>query len=329
MLRRLNKPSLSVDDNVVVGIDTADDAGVYRVRDDLLLVQTVDFFTPIVDDARDWGRIAAANALSDVYAMGGTPLTALQMVGWPRDALPMDLLGDVLDGGAEVLAAAGCALVGGHSIDDPEPKYGMAVTGLVHPEDVVTNAGARPGDSLVLTKPLGTGIATTAVKRDMASANLIAEVTEVMVTLNAGASRAMRRVGVHAATDVTGYGLLGHLHEMLRASDVSATVEWGRVPFLDGIEDLALKRVVPGGSKRNLKAASRFTGFGELDDVGRIMLADAQTSGGLLVAVDAPLEAAFLQALEDEGVAGVVIGRFREREFADGPGGRIDVVGSR
>ncbi len=295
----------------------------------MALVQSVDFFTPIVDDARDWGRIAAANALSDIYAMGGSPLTALQMIGWPRDELSMDLLGDVLDGGAAVLAEAGCALVGGHSIDDPEPKYGMAVTGLVHPDDIVTNTGARPGDSLVLTKPLGSGIAATAIKRDKASDRLIVDVTDTMVTLNAGASRAMRRVGVHAATDVTGYGLLGHLHEVLRASDVSVTVEWERVPFLDGIEELAADGIVPGGSRRNLETISRFTEFGELDDVGRIMLADAQTSGGLLVAVDAPLEAAFLQALEDEGVTGVMIGRFRDREFADGPGGRIDVVGSR
>ena len=315
--------------DLLVGIGTSDDAAIYRISEDVALVQSVDFFTPIVDDARDWGRIAAANALSDIYAMGGAPLTALQIVGWPRDELPMDLLGDVLDGGAEVLVEARCTLIGGHSIDDPEPKFGMAVTGLIHPEDVITNAGARPGDSIVLTKPLGSGIAATAIKRDVASPELVTAVVEVMVRLNAGAATAMKRVGVDAATDVTGYGLLGHLGEVLRASEVSATLEWERIPFLDGIEELALQGVVPSGSRRNLKSVSRYTDFGGLDDVGRIMVADAQTSGGLLIAVDGPLEKALLQALEDEGVTGVVIGRFRERAFADGPGGRIDIVGAR
>jgi len=315
--------------DLLVGIGTSDDAAIYRISEDVALVQSVDFFTPIVDDARDWGRIAAANALSDIYAMGGAPLTALQIVGWPRDELPMDLLGDVLDGGAEVLVEARCTLIGGHSIDDPEPKFGMAVTGLIHPEDVITNAGARPGDSIVLTKPLGSGIAATAIKRDVASPELVTAVVEVMVRLNAGAATAMKRVGVDAATDVTGYGLLGHLGEVLRASEVSATLEWERIPFLDGIEELALQGVVPSGSRRNLKSVSRYTDFGGLDDVGRIMVADAQTSGGLLIAVDRPLEKALLQAREDEGVTGVVIGRFRERAFADGPGGRIDIVGAR
>ncbi len=323
-----NAPATSHDD-LLVGIETSDDAAVYRISEDAVLVQSVDFFTPIVDDARDWGRIVAANALSDIYAMAATPLTALQVVGWPRETLPLDLLGDVLDGGAEVLADARCALIGGHSIDDPEPKFGMAVTGIAHPDDIVTNAGAQPGDSIVLTKPLGSGIAATAIKRDLASVELITAVVDVMTALNAGASAAMRRVGVNAATDVTGYGLLGHLGEMLRASGVSASLDWDALPWIEGVGALAARDVVPSGTRRNLDAVARFTDFGAVDDVGAVMLADAQTSGGLLVSVDPPLEKAFLQALHDENVTGWVIGRCRERSFSDGPGGRIDVQGTR
>ncbi len=313
----------------MVGLGSSDDAGVYRISDDVALVQTVDFFTPVVDDARDWGRVSAANALSDVYAMGGTPLTALQIVGWPRETLSMDLLGDVLEGAAGILDEARCTLVGGHSIDDPEPKFGMAVTGLIHPDDVVTNAGAHPGDVLVLTKPLGSGIAATAIKRGVASAELERDVVAMMAQLNAGAAAAMRRVGVSAATDVTGYGLLGHLGEILRASSVSADIEWDSIMWLDGIAELAEQGVVPGGSHRNHESVSRFTSFGDLDEVGQLMLADAQTSGGLLVAVDAPLERAFLQALEEENVEGHTIGRCTQRTFAEGPGGRVTVHGSR
>ncbi len=316
-------------DDLLVGIEASDDAGVYRISADAALVQTVDFFTPIVDDAHDWGRIAAANALSDVYAMGAAPLTALQIVCWPRDALPLDLLGDVLEGAAEVLDEARCTLLGGHSIDDPEPKYGLAVTGVAHPDDIVTNAGARPADALVLTKPLGSGIAATAIKQSAAGPELVGAVVEVMTRLNAGAAAAMRRVGVHAATDVTGFGLLGHVAEIMRASQVSVDLEWAAVPWLDGIAELAAAGVVPGGTRRNLEAASRYTDFGAVDDVGRLMLADAQTSGGLLLAVDRPLLGALLQALEDEGVTAAVIGSVRGRAFADGPGGRITIHGSR
>ena len=329
MLRRLHNLGPATHPDLLVGLGTSDDAGVYRISDDVALVQTVDFFSPVVDDARDWGRVAAANALSDVYAMGGTPLTALQIVGWPRETLPMDLLGDVLEGAAEILEEARCTLVGGHSVDDPEPKFGMAVTGLIHPEDLVTNAGAQPGDVLVLTKPLGSGIAATAIKRGTASGQLEKDVVAMMTQLNAGAAAAMRRVGVSAATDVTGYGLLGHLGEMLRASSVSADLEWDSIMWLDEIARLAEEGMVPSGSRRNHKSASRFTSFGDLDAVGQFMLADAQTSGGLLVAVDAPLEGAFLQALGEEDVKGHTIGRCTERTFAEGPGGRITVHGSR
>ncbi len=309
-----------------MGVATADDAGVYRLNDDVALVQTVDYFTPIVDDARDWGRIAAANALSDVYAMGATPLTALSIVGWPRDALSFELLGDVLEGGADKLAEAGCTLVGGHSIDDKEPKYGLAITGLVNPERVITNAAGKPGDRLVLTKPLGTGIVTTAIKRRLASDAVARAAIESMATLNAGAAAAMRRVGVAAATDVTGFGLLGHLGEMVRASSVSAVIEYERLPVFEGALELAAADVVPDGTLRNLRAVSRFTRFGEQSASEQILAADAQTSGGLLMAVDAPLTAALLQALEDEGVTGHDIGELTERSFEDGPGSVVRVL---
>ena len=286
-------------------------------------MQTVDFFTPIVDDASDWGRIAAANALSDVYAMGGAPLTALQLVGWPRDRLPFELLGDVLEGAASVLEEAGCTLVGGHSIDDAEPKYGLAVTGIVHPDEIVSNAGAIPGDRLVLTKPIGTGFIATAIKQGIAEEIEAATAVESMAQLNAGA---MRRIGVRAATDITGFGLLGHLGEVVRASGVSAELEMDAVPVLPGARRLAAADVVPGGTKRNLVSAERFTRFGGKSSVERLLLADAQTSGGLLIAIAAPLSGALLQALDEEGAEGVVVGRITERDFSDGPAGSITVV---
>ena len=206
----------ATDPRILVDAATRDDAAVFRLSADRAIVATVDFFTPIVDDPYDFGRIAAANAFSDIYAMGATPLIALNLVGWPRDVIPYDVLGEVLRGGADVARAAGAFVLGGHSIDDPEPKYGMAVVGEVHPDRIVTNAGARPGDALVLTKPIGTGVLTTALKRDLLSEAELASAVAVMTTLNAAAARAMLAVGVHAATDVTGFGLLGHLHSLLR-----------------------------------------------------------------------------------------------------------------
>jgi selenide,water dikinase len=257
--------------------------------------------------------------------MGAVPLTALSIVGWPRDSLSFDLLGDVLEGGAEILSQAQCTLLGGHSIDDKEPKYGLAVTGLVGPDRIVTNAAGRPGDRLVLTKPLGTGIVTTAIKRELASAEMIRAAVDSMATLNSGAAVAMRRIGVVAATDVSGFGLLGHLGEMIRASGVSAVVEYGELPFFAGVRELAAADVVPAGTLRNLAAVSRFTRFGDLSPSEQLLVADAQTSGGLLIAVDAPLAAALVQALEDEGVAGHVIGELTERSFEDGPGSVVRV----
>ena len=325
VLRHLDGRASTHHPDLLVGIEGSDDAGVFRLADDLALVQTVDFFTPIVDEAEDWGRIAAANALSDVYAMGGRPLTALQLVAWPRDALPLELLGRVVDGGTEILEAAGCLLVGGHSIDDQEPKYGFAVTGLVHPDELITNDGAAPEDAIVLTKPLGTGVIATAVKRGTAGTEQRDAAVASMTQLNAGASVAARRLRVRGGTDVTGFGLLGHLSEMVRASGVSAEIDVAAVPVLPGVVELIEAGMVAGGTKRNLAAVARTTDFGTVSDEERILLADAQTSGGLLLAVPAPLVAALQQAIEEEGGRGWPIGRFVARDFGDGPTGSIRV----
>ncbi len=297
-------------------MSTSDDAGVYRLSDERALVQTVDFFTPVVDDAYDWGRIAAANALSDVYAMGGAPLTALQMVGWPRGVIPFEVLGDVIRGGADVMAAAGCTIVGGHSIDDAEPKYGFAVTGLVDPGSVVTNAAARPGDVLVLTKPIGTGIVATAIKRGGCPHDVVATAVDWMAMLNERAARVMCSAGVKAATDVTGFGLLGHLAEIASASGVSAVVDADAVPVIDGAWDLLDAGFYPGGSERNVEAVTSHV-VGSVEPRTLQMLADAQTSGGLLMSVDPGSVEDVLAALRSQGM-GEVIGR-----IGDGPPGTI------
>lgn len=285
----------------------------FRLSEKLALVQTVDFFTPIVDEAYDWGRIAAANALSDVYAMGGRPLTALQIVGWPREGLSLDLLGEVFGGAAEVLAEAGCLVVGGHSVDDPEPKYGLAVTGLADPSRLVRSQGAKPGDLLVLTKPIGTGIISTAIKGGVAPIAVRDRAVEVMSVLNAGAADAMLEVGVHAATDVTGFGLLGHLQALLLASGMGAVLQAGAVPLLPGARELAEAGVVSDGTRRNLKAAGSFTQFGEVPEWVRMLLADAQTSGGLLVCVPAARVDQLVAALSKRSTpTASVVGEIRE-----------------
>jgi selenide,water dikinase len=311
--------------DLIVGIAGSDDAGVYRIDNDRAMVQTVDFFTPIVDDARDWGRIAAANALSDVYAMGGDPITALQLVGWPRDDLPFELLSDVIEGGVSVMVEAGCTVIGGHSIDDREPKYGFAVTGYVPVAEIMTNAAARPGQVLILTKPIGTGIIATAIKHGKADHSVVETAVEIMATLNRDAADAARRVGVEAATDVTGFGLLGHLSEIVRASDVSAEIEFDSVPFIPGVEAMASAGMVPGGSKRNLASVAPMCDFGDLAQIRQLLLADAQTSGGLLLCVDAPLERALHVALNDNGVTASTVGRLTDRSFEHGPSGRITI----
>lgn len=301
----------ATDPRILVDASNRDDAAVFQVAPDRAIVATVDFFTPIVDDAYDFGRIAAANAFSDVYAMGGTPLFGLNLVGWPREKLPLELLGEVLRGGADVAREAGAFLLGGHSVDDPEPKYGMVAIGEVHPGRIVTNAGARAGDVLVLTKPIGTGILTTALKRSMIDARALAPVVAVMTTLNAGAGRAASETGVHAATDVTGFGLLGHLHNLLRASGVAAEIALADVPLFPGARDLAAKGAVPGGTSRNLEALAGVVRFADtVTAPDRVLLADAQTSGGLLLAVPEPRLDPLVVALHRERSPVVaVIGR--------------------
>ena len=287
----------------------------YRIAEGVALIQTVDFFTPVVDDPYDWGAIAAANALSDVYAMGGRPLLALNLVGWPQ-GLDLDLLARVLEGGVDKAREAGVSIVGGHTVDDAEPKYGMAVTGTAHPDEIVRASTARPGMALVLTKPLSMGIVSTAIKRGRAGKELADEATRVMATLNAGACTAMRSVGAGAATDVTGFGLIGHLQQMARSSGVAAEVWSGAVPVLDGVAPLVEEGLVPGGTRRNEAHFSQFVTVGEgVGDVERTILFDAQTSGGLLIAVAQERTGDLVAALEKEGTpAAAVVGRVTEGE---------------
>jgi selenide,water dikinase len=296
---------VSVDPALLVGLDPADDAAVYKLSDELALVQTLDFFTPIVDDPRDFGRIAAANALSDVYAMGARPVLALNIVAFSLEELGGEVLAEILAGGAEVAAAAGVAIGGGHSIDDPEPKYGMTVSGVVHPDELLTAAGARPGDELYLTKPVGGGLITTAAKRGLAEPAWVEAAVEVMTTLNAEAAQAARAAGAHALTDVTGFGLLGHLHEMCEASGLSAEIDAAVVPALPGALDLAASgRAEAGGSARNAADAERFTTWSDhVSPERRALLTDAMTSGGLLAAVPPGAE-----------MAGTKIGRLCQGE---------------
>jgi selenide,water dikinase len=285
----LPRPS---DPRVLVAADTADDAGVVRLTDELALVQTADFFTPIVDDPYAFGRIAAANALSDVYAMGATPVSALNLVAYPLETLGPEILAEILRGGGDAVAAAGASVVGGHSIDDPEPKYGLAVTGVVHPSELLTNAGGAAGDALVLSKPLGAGTVATAIKRGLAEEGLVARAVEVMMTLNDRAAAQARAAGAHALTDVTGFGLLGHVHELAAASGVAAEIDAAAVPAIDGVLDLLEdEAALAGGSKRNRADAESFTTWaGGVPEPRRRLLCDAMTSGGLLAAVPGDME---------------------------------------
>ncbi len=304
-----------VSPDLLVGGQGMDDAAVYRLRDDLAIAFTTDVFTPIVDDAYSFGAIAAANALSDLYAMGAAPILALNIAGWPRGTLPLDLLADVQRGAADKVREAGAVIGGGHSIDDPEPKFGLAVLGTVDPDAISTNAGARPDDLLVLTKPLGTGIITTAGKFDAASQSALDAAIESMTTLNATAARAASVHGAHAVTDVTGYGLLGHLREMLNASGVSAEVFADRIPALPEVWSLIAADQVPGGTERNLaslKGDVRWDPAVGLAD--RVLLADAQTSGGLLIAIPPEDEAALRHALAHaDAPAATTVGRITAR----------------
>jgi selenide,water dikinase len=307
----------------LVGTETRDDAAVYQLTDTEAIVETVDFFTPVVDDPYWFGRIAAANALSDVWAMGARPLFALNLVGWPVAKLPMELLGEVLRGGADTARLAGAPVLGGHSIDDPEPKYGMAVTGVVHPDRVLRNVGARPGDVLLLTKPLGSGIATTAIKAEKADAALVDRAIEVMSALNRTAGELLAASGaVHALTDVTGFGLLGHGWEMAEGSGVALRLRAEAIPVIPGVRELAAQDVVPGGSRANLRWVRPNVLLAEgLHPTTAVVLADAQTNGGLLAAVDRARAGAILEALRAAGVAAVEIG-----EVVAGEPPRIEVL---
>jgi selenide,water dikinase len=286
-----------------VGIEHIDDAGVYKVRDDLALVQTVDFFTPIVDDPYAFGQIAAANALSDVYAMGGTPVTAMNLVAFPIRSMEMEVLTDILKGGLDKMREAEVVLVGGHSIEDQELKYGLAVTGLIHPDEVITNTGAVVGDRIILTKPLGTGIINTAQKGEMASPEVVQGAAEVMATLNRKAAEVMRGFQVHACTDVTGFGLLGHLNEMLGGGEIGIKVFVDAVPTLPGAEEYAGMGLVPGGAHRNREFyAPKVQGGESLPPTLRDILYDPQTSGGLLIAVPEEEAESILSRLNEVGV---------------------------
>ncbi|HWH09978.1 MAG TPA: selenide, water dikinase SelD [Solirubrobacteraceae bacterium] len=302
------------DPRVIVGAGTADDAAVFRISGDQALVLTIDFFTPIVDDPFDFGRIAAANALSDVYAMGGTPVVAMNVVAFPLEALGGDVLREILRGGAETAGRAGIAIVGGHSIDDAEPKYGLSVTGLVHPDEVISNAGGRVGDLLVLTKPLGVGAIVTARKRGVIDDELLGRAVDVMTSLNDAAAAAARAAGVRGMTDVTGFGLLGHLHSLGLASGVAARIHAGSVPAIDGVLDLLEgDDAVSGGSARNREYAETFTEWSAgLAESRRRLVCDATTSGGLLVAVAAD---------RADGIPGTVVG-----QLVDGRPGAIHVT---
>ncbi len=275
------------DPNVLVDLATSDDAAVYKISDGIAIVLTVDYFTPVVDDPYEFGRIAVTNALSDVYAMGAKPVIALNLVGYPARTRPLDTLEEILRGGADQARAAGVSIVGGHSIDDPEPKYGLAVMGIVNPSEVLTNAGAKVGDRLILTKPVGTGVIATAIKKAVAPPEVSARAVEVMTTLNGPAVEAAKAVGCNACTDVTGFGLLGHLHEMTLASCVGARVDARAVPAIEGVMELIAQDMAPGGTEANLEHLESI-GAVVWEDVPhdlRLLLCDAQTAGGLLLSV--------------------------------------------
>lgn len=303
-----------------MGIDHLDDAGVYRLTEDIALVQTTDFFTPIVDDPFSFGQIAAANALSDVYAMGGKPLTAMNMVAFPIEKMNGSILREILRGGYSKIHEAGAIIVGGHSIDDPEIKYGLSVTGIVNPDRILTNARARPGDRLVLTKPLGTGIIGTALKGEMASQEAVKKITESMTTLNHVAYEVMVEVGVNACTDITGFGLLGHAMEMAIASDVGIAIKSQSVPLFPEVEEYASMGLVPAGTARNREFCScRVEISGDISDEKLDILYDAQTSGGLLISVEGEKAQRLLEQLHAKGVQpAAIIG-----EVIEEPKGRI------
>lgn len=298
------------DPNLLVGIDVSDDAGIYRLTDELALVQTLDFFTPIVDDPFEFGRIAAANALSDVYAMGGKPLTAMNIVCFPIKDMDKAVLRSILQGGLEIIYKAGAAMIGGHSVEDPELKYGLSVTGIVHPQKFLTNAGAKPGDLLILTKPLGTGILATALKAGELSDEATRRLTGLMVTLNKGAAEAIAEVGVNACTDITGFGLLGHCLEMAKASNVGIRLDTQNIPVISEAKTFAAMGLVPGGSYTNQKFCSKHLEINSsIDPILLDIISDPQTSGGLLISVSKNRASSLVEKLQGKSTpAASIIG---------------------
>lgn len=311
MLRQL--PPVT-DPNLIVGTNTSDDAAVYRLNNELAMIQTVDFFTPVVDDPYLFGQIAAANSLSDVYAMGGKPILALNIVCFPS-CLPPEMLGEILRGGAQKVAEAGAIIAGGHTIQDDVPKYGLAVTGLVHPQKVLTNAGSSPGDLLILTKPLGTGIINTAAKGELASAETLRAAVDNMLELNNKATVVMLRHNVNSCTDITGFGFLGHAAEMARASNVSFEIWVDRIPVLPGVKDMAAMGMIPAGAYANRDFLS-----GEIDlpvklgPVTTAILFDPQTSGGLFISIPASTARQALREMQQEGIRAEIVGQVVHKE---------------
>ena len=290
-------------DKVIIGTDTGDDAGVYKISDDLALIQTVDFFTPVVDDPYDFGRIAAANSLSDVYAMGGTPKTAMNIVGFPISTLGVEILKEILAGGAEKVREAEAVLLGGHSVEDEELKYGLSITGFVHPEKILANRGLRKGDRLILTKPLGTGIVNTAIKADLASDKTVKNVTEIMTQLNKKPAHIIADFNISACTDVTGFGLLGHLCEMVNGSSLSAVIQAGKVPLLSEAIEFGSMGFVPIGAHKNRNFREKMVASPDnFDPVLRDVLYDPQTSGGLLLGCAENEADQLLARLKNEGI---------------------------
>jgi len=309
-------PSQDQDERLLVGLDTSDDAGVYQLTDDIALVQTVDYFTPIVDDPYMFGQIAAANALSDVYAMGGEPKTVLNIVGFPIKKLPHDMLATILKGAADKTKEAGAVIAGGHSIDDQEPKFGLSCTGIVHPDKIFKNVGAKPGDKLILTKPLGVGILTTAIKFGKATEQEAEQSTKTMATLNKVAAEVLKQYHPHAVTDITGFGLLGHGYEMASGSNVSFEISYGSVPLIDGTFKHAKAGVIPGGARENHKWLAENVDYdSSLQKHDQLILCDSITSGGLFISLPAQEADAYIAEMNEKApFAATIVGQVTEKK---------------
>ncbi|GAB5045839.1 selenide, water dikinase SelD [Thermodesulfovibrio sp. TK110] len=304
---------LPEDPNILIGSEDWSDAGIYRLKEDLAVVQSVDFFTPIVDDPYDFGQIAVANALSDIYAVGAKPLLALNIVCFPVNEMDKSILREILRGGADKLKEAGAFMIGGHSVEDPEIKYGIAVTGIVHPEKFVTNRGSKTGDILILTKPIGTGILSTALKGKLLDPQTAKILTQTMALLNKTASEVMMNIGVHACTDITGFGLLGHALEMARASKVTIKIWKDKVPLLPKVFEFASMGIVPAGGRRNVNYCSKLIDTGQTDPITLDVLSDPQTSGGLLISVASDKADALIAELNSKGILAIPVGEVMEK----------------